>query len=91
MTQEDKELLLKDLCARIPYGVKFVIDNGLYNVRTLSGIDETVPFAGWEMCVFARGMLRNSVTIFIAVLLKMKLIMMILKSFILKVNYGIKC
>ena len=22
MTQEDKELLLKDLCARIPYGVK---------------------------------------------------------------------
>lgn len=23
MTQEDKELLLKDLCARLPYGVKF--------------------------------------------------------------------
>ena len=22
MTQEDKELLLKDLCARLPYGVK---------------------------------------------------------------------
>ena len=26
MTQEDKELLLKDLCARLPYGVK--IDEG---------------------------------------------------------------
>ena len=26
MTQEDKELLLKDLCARLPYGVKFTID-----------------------------------------------------------------
>ena len=23
MTQEDKELLLKDICARLPYGVKF--------------------------------------------------------------------
>lgn len=22
MTQEDRELLLKDLCARLPYGVK---------------------------------------------------------------------
>ena len=26
MTQEDKDLLLKDLCARLPYGVK-VLDN----------------------------------------------------------------
>lgn len=26
MTQEDKELLLKDLCARLPYGVKCRID-----------------------------------------------------------------
>lgn len=24
MTQEDKELLLKDLCARLPYGVKYM-------------------------------------------------------------------
>lgn len=27
MTQEDKELLLKDLCARLPYGVKVSIDD----------------------------------------------------------------
>lgn len=26
MTQEDKDLLLKDLCARLPYGVKVQID-----------------------------------------------------------------
>lgn len=26
MTQEDKELLLKDLCARLPYGVKVLAD-----------------------------------------------------------------
>ena len=24
MTQEEKDLLLKDLCARLPYGVKFM-------------------------------------------------------------------
>ena len=27
MAQEDKNLLLKDLCARLPYGVKFAITN----------------------------------------------------------------
>lgn len=32
MTQEDKELLLKDLCARLPYGV-IVNINGISNVR----------------------------------------------------------
>ena len=35
MTQEDKELLIKDLCARLPYGVKieltwWVMDEGAY-------------------------------------------------------------
>lgn len=27
ITKEDKELLLKDLCARLPYGVKVLVDN----------------------------------------------------------------
>ncbi len=27
MTQEEKDLLLKDLCARMPYGVKFQSEN----------------------------------------------------------------
>lgn len=27
MTQEDKELLFKDLCARLPYGIKVLVDN----------------------------------------------------------------
>ena len=27
MTQEDKDLLLKDLCGRLPYGVKFQSEN----------------------------------------------------------------
>lgn len=34
MTQEEKELLLKDLCARLPYGVKCQFDDGC--VYTLS-------------------------------------------------------
>ena len=45
MTQEDKELLLKDLCARLPYGVKAYIKNwskldrkyyeGVYRVESI--------------------------------------------------------
>ena len=43
MTQEDKELLLKDLCARLPYNVICQVEfkeNGKYNskVMLLSGI-----------------------------------------------------
>ena len=30
MTQEDKQLLLKDLCARLPYGVKFLRESWNY-------------------------------------------------------------
>ena len=32
MTQEDKELLLKDLCARMPYEVKICCNNTVYNI-----------------------------------------------------------
>lgn len=34
MTQEDKDLLLKDLCARLPYGVRcsFGVDDAIYEV-----------------------------------------------------------
>ena len=37
MTQEDKGLLLKDLCARLPYGVK--IHKALYGATTLNERD----------------------------------------------------
>ena len=47
MTQKDKELLLKDLCARLPYGVKilhegwnFEWDEELSTVEKVVGIDE---------------------------------------------------
>ena len=36
MTQEDKELLLRDLCARLPYGVKGVEANTLCSLNTVT-------------------------------------------------------
>ena len=33
MTQEDKELLLKDLCARLPYGVKALHKEEIITIR----------------------------------------------------------
>ena len=54
MTQEDKELLLKDLGARIPCGVKFTFsDDSIY---TMKGIDLIVTDEGdWEYAVTAKG------------------------------------
>lgn len=37
MTQEDKELLLKDLCSRLPYGVKL-----LYNSNSIAKIKDRI-------------------------------------------------
>ena len=36
MTQEDKDLLLKDLCSRLPYGVKGVEANTLCLLNTVT-------------------------------------------------------
>lgn len=45
MNQEDKELLLKDLCARLPYGVKCkLIYNNHSEDATLFGIDKYGTF-----------------------------------------------
>lgn len=38
MTQENKELLLKDLCARLPYDVKVLYDNKVFNIDYVSSI-----------------------------------------------------
>lgn len=39
MNQKDKELLLKDLCARLPYGVKCKIS---YNSSVINDADATL-------------------------------------------------
>lgn len=38
MTQEDKQLLLKDLCTRLPYGVKVTTTNPAVKIGVISGI-----------------------------------------------------
>lgn len=53
MTQEEKDLLLKDLCARLPYRVKFACNK---NVYTAKGLDLIVTDEGdWEYAVTAKG------------------------------------
>lgn len=42
MTQEDKEILLKDLCARLPYDVKILYNNKVYSIDYVSGIYEEI-------------------------------------------------
>ena len=39
MTQEDKELLLKDICARLPYGVKVQDELGRTNKLVIGNAD----------------------------------------------------
>ena len=52
MTKEEKDLLVKDLCCRLPYGVKFECNN----VYTAKGLDLIVTDeGGWEYAVTAKG------------------------------------
>ena len=52
MKPEDKELLLKDLCARLPYGVKFAYNKNIYIAK---GIDLIITDEGdWEYSVTAK-------------------------------------
>ena len=58
MTQEDKELLLKDLCARLPYRVKVLVDdNGIETIEIFEGfhvvddyIDNVTCFRSYTIC-----------------------------------------
>ena len=61
MTQEDKELLLKDLCARLPYGVKGIVEDGI-KITTPSEwpVEKSIEFSmrymviknGWKPYLF---------------------------------------
>ena len=42
MTKEDKELRLKDLCARLLYNVKVLYNNKVFNVDYISAIYEEI-------------------------------------------------
>lgn len=60
MTQEHKELLIKDLCARLPYGVKFMCNKNIY---TTKGLDLIVADdVDWEYAVTAKGIAPIEIT-----------------------------
>lgn len=42
MTQKDKDLLLKDLCARLPYEVKVQYEDGIFTIDHISAMYEEV-------------------------------------------------
>ena len=42
MTQEDKELLMQDLCARLKYDVKVLYDNKVFSIDYVSSIYEEI-------------------------------------------------
>ena len=42
MTEEEKSILLKDLCARLPYGVKIYIDSSKYG-ELIGNLDAVYP------------------------------------------------
>lgn len=46
MTQQDKQLLITDLCARLPYGVKVSEGEDIYsvNVHLISSVDSTLNY-----------------------------------------------
>ena len=46
MTQQEKDLLLKDLCGRLPYGVKVIDDMGRICTLTLGNTDLCSMFYG---------------------------------------------
>ena len=52
MTQEEKQLLLKDLCARLPYGVKLLCANG--EIVTLINPPITIQDDCWNFKPYLR-------------------------------------
>ena len=46
MTQEDKDLLLNDLCARLPYGVMLSITHNKYTDETFNARISTIDYCG---------------------------------------------
>ena len=47
MKQEHKELLLKDLCARLPYGVKISVNNNIESLQGINVLDNVVEYGSF--------------------------------------------
>jgi hypothetical protein len=44
MTQTEKDLLLKDLCGRLPYGVKITVNDRVETLEGINVLDTTVEY-----------------------------------------------
>lgn len=44
MTQEEKDLLLKDLCARLPYGIKILVNDKVEIVQGVNVLDNVIEY-----------------------------------------------
>lgn len=47
MTQEEKELLRKDLCARLPYGVKILVNDNVEVLQGINIVDNIVEYSSF--------------------------------------------
>lgn len=50
MTQEEKNLLLKDICARLPYGVKIQVNNKIEILEGIGIPDNIVEYGSFFSC-----------------------------------------
>ena len=50
MIQEDRELLMKDLCARLPYAVKMQVNNKIEILEGISIPDNVVEYDSFLSC-----------------------------------------
>lgn len=54
MTQEQKDILLKDLCARLPYGVKVEYENKVFDLEHVCPMYEEVKldiYQAWTLSI----------------------------------------
>ena len=50
MTQEEKDLLLKDLCSRLPYGVKISVNDKVESLQGINILDNVVEYGAFLSC-----------------------------------------
>ena len=50
MTQKDKELLLKDLCARLPFKVKISVNDKIESLQGINILDNVVEYGSFLSC-----------------------------------------
>ena len=50
MTQEEKDLLLKDICGRLPYGVKIQVNDRVETLEGIGILDNVAEYGSFLSC-----------------------------------------